>query len=495
MSRRARWIVGTLLLAIALPLSRPAIHLGKTAWRDRRSDLAIETGGKIDDASHMNATSVSAVIDISADDATALAQIRHAYEMARVHGGGVSVAGARHSMGGQSIAPRGVVLNMLRHDHVRYDRRTQGITVGSGATWDLIIPYLDHFGRAVDVMQSDSPFSVGGSISVNCHGWQARKPPISSTVVAFNLVTPDGRLLHCSRTENRDLFEHVLGGYGLFGVVLDVELRTVANERYERHSHEFRTEEYDAQFTRIVERNEGSTPLAYGRLSITPEHFLTEAILTTFTRAEGEPEPLRWHESSRMERLLFSGSLRSDYGKGLRWWAEENVAPLFYARYQTRNEIMDGDTAVYLNRSAAERDVLHEYFIPRRHFASFIRDVQRIVPRHRLELLNVTIRDVRRDDETMMSYAREDVFAVVLFFSQRPDAAEENAMREATREMIDSALRHDGTYYLPYRLHATPAQFRSAYPKCGAFFAMKAKIDPSRLLQNRWFQTYAEACR
>jgi FAD/FMN-containing dehydrogenase len=268
----------------------------------------------------------------------------------------------------------------------------------------------------------------------------------------------------------------------------------VPNERYERHTHRLAIDDYEAAFTRIVEQNEASTPLAYGRLSVAPNTFLTEAILTTFTRAEGEPEPLKWHESSRLERLFFRGSLRSDYGKSLRWWAENHLAPLFYPRYETRNEIMDGDTAVYLNRSAAERDVLHEYFIPRRELASFIGELRRIVPSHHLELLNVTIRDVRRDSETVMSYAREDVFAVVLFFSQRPTREDETAMQAATRELIDAALRHHGTYYLPYRLHATPQQFRASYPQCSAFFARKRAVDPAALLQNRWYETYGHVC-
>lgn len=470
----------------------PLIHLGITAWRDRRDDLPHPSRTSADDASHLNATVVGTTIDLAADDEGAIRQIRAAFERARREHLQVSIAGARHSMGGQTIAPTGIVLNILPHDHLKYDYKTRDVIVGSGATWDLIIPYLDHFGRAVEVMQSDSPFTVGGSISVNCHGWQARHAPISSTVVAFSIVTPDGRVLHCSRTENATLFANVLGGYGLFGIVLDVELRTVPNELYERHTSTFDAAQYDARFRSEVENRHAA--LAYGRLSITPEHFLDQAILTTFTSVKGQPKGLRWHESSRMERLLFRGSLRSDYGKRLRWWAERHLAPIFYPRVESRNEIMDGDTAVYLNRSAAERDILHEYFVPREKFASFVRDVRVIVRRHHLELLNATVRDVRRDDDTTMRYAERDVFAVVLFFSQRPTSADERAMRDATRELIDAAIKNGGKYYLPYRLHATSAQFRAAYPRCTEFFEAKNAVDPDGLLQNQWSRTYAPAC-
>lgn len=46
------------------------------------------------------------------------------------------------------------------------------------------------------------------------------------------MLLPDGTVVRCSREERPDLFAHVLGGYGLFGVILDADLRTVPNERY-----------------------------------------------------------------------------------------------------------------------------------------------------------------------------------------------------------------------------------------------------------------------
>jgi hypothetical protein len=38
-----------------------------------------------------------------------------------------------------------------------------------------------------------------------------------------------GKCVACSRTENGDLFRHAIGGYGLFGVITDLELDMVPN--------------------------------------------------------------------------------------------------------------------------------------------------------------------------------------------------------------------------------------------------------------------------
>lgn len=45
------------------------------------------------------------------------------------------------------------------------------VNVGSGAIWDDIIQDLDKKDLSVLVKQASNPFSVGGSIAMNCHGW------------------------------------------------------------------------------------------------------------------------------------------------------------------------------------------------------------------------------------------------------------------------------------------------------------------------------------
>src|SRR5207237_10295442 len=130
----------------------------------------------------------------------------------------------------QTIYPGGIVINMLPFKGMTLDEHNDLLHVQAGAKWADVIPYLDQRGRSVEVMQSDNSFSVGGSLSVNCHGWQFGRPPIASTVESFRLMKADGAIVRCSRTENRELFSLVLGGYGLFGIILDADLRVVADE-------------------------------------------------------------------------------------------------------------------------------------------------------------------------------------------------------------------------------------------------------------------------
>src|SRR5207248_224147 len=79
------------------------------------------------------------------------------------------------------------------------------------------------------VMQSNHDFSVGGTLCVNAHGWPVPYGPVGATARAFRLMLADGTVLTCSPKDNTELFNLAVGGYGLFGIVIDVELDAVEN--------------------------------------------------------------------------------------------------------------------------------------------------------------------------------------------------------------------------------------------------------------------------
>jgi FAD/FMN-containing dehydrogenase len=102
------------------------------------------------------------------------------------------------------------------------------------------------------------------------------------------------------------------------------------------------------------------------------------------------------------------------------------------------------------------------------------------------------VRGVNRDDDTFLRYADQDMVAFVMLFVQQKTPEGEAAMAALTRDLVDAALAHEGRHYLPYRLHATQAQFEQAYPQAREFFALKRRHDPDGLFQNRFFIRYGK---
>jgi FAD/FMN-containing dehydrogenase len=477
--------LGVVAILVIVP---PVLHLIITAYRDRAVIEKLPAGYR-DHVSRLDKTQVAEIWDIPSDAQKGENELRALLHRAQVSHLRVSIAGARHSMGGQTIYPGGITVNMLPFNGMNLDEDKNLLHVQAGATWADVIPYLDRFGRSVAVMQSDNSFTVGGSLSVNCHGWQYDRPPIASTVESFRLMKADGSIVACSRTQNRELFSLALGGYGLFGVILDADLKVVANER-------LRLEQYVVPFGSAMASFAGSlrkhrtVELAYARLNITPAKMFNEVLVNVFYPESGPIPQLTGTGSHWLPRLVFRGSAGSTYGKEMRWSAETKVQPELTGTVFSRNQLMNDNAEWYLDHSPETTDILHEYFVGPENAAQFLASAQKIIRNHNGDLLNVTVRDVRADHDTFLNYATQDMFAFVMFFSQPRTATGEADMQTMTREMVDAVLKAGGRYYLPYRLHPTPAQFRSAYPQAAEFFDLKRRYDPQEVFQNEFYRKY-----
>jgi FAD/FMN-containing dehydrogenase len=483
-----------LFAIVAILVARPLCILGRTAIADKGDHRDPPPAGELEDASRLHRVRVAELVAAPTDRGRAEIEIAQVLAQAQGAGLPVAIAGARHSMGGQSLVEGGIVIDMTPLSWIEIDEERRVARVGAGTTWHALLDELDPHGLSVAIMQSNDSFTVGGSISVDCHGWQTGRPPIAASVNALSVMTADGRVHEVSRTREPELFSLVLGGYGLFGVVLEVELALVPNARYDIARFVVPTEQYDKAFSREVV-GDPRTQMAFGRLSIVPgDDYLGEAILTVFRPSADQSDlpAMSTAGLATMRRLVFRASADGPEGKRLRWQAERKFGELLASRTVTRNSLFAEGVDVYANRSAKSTDVLHEYFVPRAAFAAFVPRLAAIVTAHDSNLLNVTVRDVSTDHDAFLRFADQDMFALVLLFEQPFGAEAERAMQDTTRALVDAALELGGRHYLPYRLHATPEQMRRGYPQLDEWFARKRELDPGELFQNGLWRTYAK---
>ncbi|HRE20780.1 MAG TPA: FAD-binding oxidoreductase, partial [Rhabdaerophilum sp.] len=114
----------------------------------------------------------------------------------------------------------------------------------------------------------------------------------------------------------------------------------------------------------------------------------------------------------------------------------------------------------------------------------------RIIPAASAEFLNVTLRHVKRDPESVLSFATTDRIAAVMSFSQKINPNGETDMIRVTEALIDLVGSIGGSFYLPYRLHARPDQLLKIYSEVPRFSERKRFYDPGLLFRNTMWNTY-----
>jgi FAD/FMN-containing dehydrogenase len=299
--------------------------------------------------------------------------------------------------------------------------------------------------------------------------------------------------VHCSRTENTELFSMVLGGYGLFGVMLEVNLHVVPNEYYVAEPHRVSPKDYSRIYHELTVNNP-EVGMAYGRISVAPGSFMNECIITLLKRTKADAAlsgTLSEGNALLLKRLVFRAGVESEYGKNLRWWLEKRMGETGNTPH-SRNQIMNEPSVEYATRDPKTTDILHEYFIPVDRLAEFVEKSRPVFLRYHPELLNITVRNVEPDNDSFMRYARSEVFGLVLLFHQKRTPEAEDAMLRLTRELIDVADSCGGRYYLPYRAHATEDQFLKAYPQARDFIARKHYYDPHGVFENEFYINYGK---
>lgn len=439
----------------------------------------------VNDVTRLNPVAVSSVIV-----PTCIEDVRAALAQSTLP---VSIGGGHFSMGGQTASPGSLHLDMRRCNRVlAFNPGERTIRVQAGIRWCDIQRFVDPHGLAVQIMQSYANFTVGGSLSVNVHGRYIGLGPLIMSVQALKIVLASGEVVDASRDHNSDIFHGAIGGYGGLGVIVEAELQLAKNVRVRRGHACMPTTDYPSHFREHV-RDSGDA--IFHNADLYPPNYRharavtwrrTDDAATTRQRLQ---QPRRLYPLQRYYLWVFTET------RSGRWRRRLLLEPLLYLGHPVhwRNYEAGYDVAELEPPTRRHRTyVLQEYFVPVGRFNEFVPRMAEILQRHRVNMVNISVRHAHPDRGSLLTWAREEVFAFVLYHKQRTRTNARERVAVWTRELIDAAIACGGTYYLPYQPHATPEQFHRAYPHAREMFALKRKLDPDFRFRNvLWDKYYA----
>ena len=403
----------------------------------------------------------------------------------------ISIGGGRFSMGGQTASAGSTHVDMRKLNKIiEFSAEQKTIKVEAGIRWCDIQKFVDSHNLSLKIMQTYANFTVGGSLSVNCHGRYIGLGAVILSVKSLEIIFANGDIMQCSSTENSEMFYACIGCYNAIAVIATVEFDLADNIPLKRVFSKMKTANYKKYFSENIKNNEN---IIFHNADLYPPTY-KNARAVSWIKTDEKPTvktrlmPLA--SSYPFERYFIGAFSRSNFGK----WRRENIIdPLLYMskKIHWRNYEAGYDVAELEPESRKNSTyVLQEYFIPVDKFDEFSDLMSEIFLRHKVNVINVSIRHAEKDLGSLLAWASTEVFAFVVWYKQYTNDSEKNKVAVWTRELIDASISLNGSYYLPYQAHATLKQFHQAYPNANQLMELKSKLDPTFKFKNVIWNTY-----
>jgi FAD/FMN-containing dehydrogenase len=421
--------------------------------------------------------------------------------VARDAGSKISIAGGRHAMGGQQFGERTLLIDMTAMDRVlSFDAGAGLVTVEAGIMWPALIRALIECqtGRMLQwgIVQKQTGadrLTIGGALAANIHGRGLTLAPFVDDIESFTLVDADGRLLTCSRGENRQLFTLAVGGYGLFGVVATVTLRLRPRRKVERRVALFSTD-------RLVQRLDRRIAEGYEfgdfQFAIDPSSpgFLNAGICACYRPVADDVEvPNEQRALSERDWEVLVRLAHEDKRRAFDHYARHYLATdgqIYWSDTHQLAEYVDDYHSVLDRHSSGPpaSEMIGEVYVPRAALDSFFQDVRDDFRRGRVDVIYGTVRLIERDAETFLPWARNRWACIVfnLHVEHTPQGVAKAA--EDFRRLIEHARRYGGSYYLTYHRWARRDQVEACYPQIREFLRLKREFDPDELFESDWYR-------
>ena len=416
----------------------------------------------------------------------------------------ISIAGSRHAMGGQQFGSGTTCIDTLGLDRViNLNLVDSTVEVEAGITWTSLVSWLqanqDENEDMLTIIQKQTgadELTIGGAVSSNVHGRGLIYQPIVQDIEAFTLIDPRGQIIRCDRAENRELFNLVVGGYGLAGLIATVTLRLGRRQKLVR---DVQVADIDEVIPALEKRiDEGHL---YGDFQYmtdeSSDDFLRKGILSSYYPVGFSTPMLQDNVGLSQENwmnlyYLAHTDKKQAYELYLKHYTETSGQVYWSDNHQFSPYISNAGDLLHekLKAETFGSLMITELYVPRHFFTAFMESVRRNLSMLRANVVYGTVRLVKKEEETVLRWAVDD-YACIIFNLRVIHTDKGIAQAQGQfRMLIDQALSFGGRYYLTYHRWARKDQVLSAYPQMTTFLEQKLDVDPDEIFQSDWYRHY-----
>lgn len=413
--------------------------------------------------------------------------------------------GARYASGGQQLVDDGTMFDLnFVSNFINMDCRKGTVRVSAGTNFRELVYLLEREqtekGRNLQefwtIRQKPAGIdtvTIGGALASNIHGRGLHQAPFVDDIESMEVVTADGDIQEVSRDSNRQFFNLIVGGYGLFGVVTAVTLKLAKRKAVRR---QVTVTAADDVLSELHKRTESGAIYGDYQLCIetSSEEFLTNGILSTY-----QPEELSVEKYSDI--INNQTAYTQEEWRELLYLAHTDKKQAF-TKYREHCKSTDGKlfltdkiqlctyTSGYHNdlpEKHAGADISCELFVPRRYLPFLLHRTAKLLRDRKADVIYATVRLVEAEKETYLNWATQNYACLTIYQHSSMESNQLEYTKETCRELIDLSIALSGKFYLSYNRMAHKEQLLAAYPQIGEFIDRKVELDPFHVFSSNWF--------
>lgn len=409
-------------------------------------------------------------------------------DLARGARGAILARGLGRAYGDAALPPLGcgrpVLTSTLADRILAFDESTGRLRAEAGLSLSTLARLFLPRGWFTPVSPGTQFVTLGGMVASDIHGKNHHtNGTFGAHVTALRMRTGDGEVREVSRAEHPDLFRATLGGMGLTGVILEVEVTLIRPpttwlfEEVQRHGslgevfHSLQAASAAWPMT-VAWVDTTARGAARGRGIIMAGRWATP------TEAPSPTAPL-WPGGFPVPDVFPSGVMNhaSITALNTAWYAKaparviQHVVPPHTFFWQL-------DLATDWNRGYGRRGFLQYQCVMPAELSVYERFLDRFQALGGASFVTV-FKDCGEEGEGLISFPKRGTTLAVDVPIRSPEWA-----RVFVRELNAFVLDHGGRVYLAKDAFTTRAEFERMYPRAGAFAEVRRRYDPAGTMQS-----------
>ena len=393
----------------------------------------------------------------------------------------VRVPGTGHSFTPLN-ATDGTIVDLAAFDGLKgFDPNSQIATFGAATPLWEIGPLIHPLGLALKNMGDIDRQTLGGVVGTGTHGTGPDLGSFSAEVAGFRLLLASGDILHCSPTENEEIFSGGRCSIGALGVMLEISMKLRGTYKLAEKNFLLPIDELWARLEKLLASNRHFEFFWFPYADVAVCKTLNESDASApeprsaeYMKARGEKRAadanlFEWINEAlpyapfflRCAHQLFSGGMSA--GDRVRW----------------SHEILPSPRTTRFNEM--------EYAVP---YEKGPETIRKIVAEIRMRRINtgfpIEFRTVAADDVWLSPFYQRKSATIAVHQYHRVNTGR-------LFDMCESIFREvEGRPHWGKRHTRSREEFTELYPKFEAFRALRHKLDPKDRFLNSHLRSIFE---